>query len=62
MQDFGFYRGSVSGVLDAQTRYALDRDQRSYGVSSDDLLTNFLGTCGRYIKQIGFLTSESFVK
>ncbi|MEG3986746.1 peptidoglycan-binding protein [Microcoleus sp. S28C3] len=39
LQDLGFYTGSISGVFDASTRDALDRAQRSYGVSSDDLLS-----------------------
>ena len=39
LQGLGFYTGSVSGVFDAPTREALDRAQRSYGVSSDDLLS-----------------------
>ncbi|MEG4624278.1 peptidoglycan-binding protein [Microcoleus sp. w1-18aA5] len=39
LQDLGFYTGSISGVLDTGTRDALDRAQRSYGVSSDDLLS-----------------------
>ncbi|MEG5062128.1 peptidoglycan-binding protein [Microcoleus sp. B3-A4] len=39
LQDLGFYTGSISGVLDTQTRDALDRAQRSYGVSSNDLLS-----------------------
>ena len=39
LQDLGFYTGSISGVFDTPTRDALDRAQRSYGVSSDDLLS-----------------------
>ncbi|MEG4328385.1 peptidoglycan-binding protein [Microcoleus sp. herbarium5] len=39
LQDLGFYTGSISGVLDTSTRDALDRAQRSYGISSDDLLS-----------------------
>jgi peptidoglycan hydrolase-like protein with peptidoglycan-binding domain len=39
LQDLGFYTGSISGVLDAPTKDALDRAVRSYGVSSDDLLS-----------------------
>jgi peptidoglycan hydrolase-like protein with peptidoglycan-binding domain len=39
LQDLGFYTGSISGVFDGSTRDALDRAQRSYGVSSDDLLS-----------------------
>ncbi|MEG4990037.1 peptidoglycan-binding protein [Microcoleus sp. BR0-C5] len=39
LQDLGFYTGSISGVFDTSTRDALDRAQRSYGVSSDDLLS-----------------------
>jgi peptidoglycan hydrolase-like protein with peptidoglycan-binding domain len=39
LQDLGFYTGPIGGVFDAATRDALDRAQRSYGVSSDDLLS-----------------------
>ncbi|MEG4086667.1 peptidoglycan-binding protein [Microcoleus sp. POL10_C6] len=39
LQDLGFYAGPIGGVFDASTRDALDRAQRSYGVSSDDLLS-----------------------
>lgn len=39
LQDLGFYTGPIGGVFDASTRDALDRAQRSYGVSSDDLLS-----------------------
>jgi len=39
LQDKGFYTGPIGGVFDAATRDALDRAQRSYGVSSDDLLS-----------------------
>ncbi len=39
LQDLGFYTGPIGGVFDASTRGALDRAQRSYGVSSDDLLS-----------------------
>ncbi|MEG4092978.1 peptidoglycan-binding protein [Microcoleus sp. Pol12B4] len=39
LQDLGFYTGSISGVFDGSTRETLDRAQRSYGVSSDDLLS-----------------------
>ncbi|MEG4251105.1 peptidoglycan-binding protein [Microcoleus sp. Pol10D4] len=39
LQDLGFYTGSISGVLDTSTRDALDQAQRSYGISSDDLLS-----------------------
>jgi|GEM_PF-813353 len=39
LQDLGFYTGSIGGVFDTPTRDALDRAQRSYGVSSDDLLS-----------------------
>jgi len=42
LQGLGFYTGSVNGVFDAPTRDALDRAQRSYGVSSDDLLSQTL--------------------
>jgi peptidoglycan hydrolase-like protein with peptidoglycan-binding domain len=39
LQSLGFYTGSISGVFDTPTKDALDRAQRSYGVSSDDLLS-----------------------
>ena len=39
LQDLGFYTGSISGVFDTPTRDALERAQRSYGVSRDDLLS-----------------------
>ncbi|WP_442927789.1 peptidoglycan-binding domain-containing protein [Microcoleus sp. A003_D6] len=39
MQDLGFYTGPIGGVFDAPTKDALDRAQRSCGVSSDDLLS-----------------------
>ena len=39
LQGLGFYTGAVSGVLDAPTKDALDRAVRSYGVNSDDLLS-----------------------
>ncbi len=39
LQDLSFYNGPISGVFDAPTKAALDQAQRSYGVSTDDLLT-----------------------
>jgi peptidoglycan hydrolase-like protein with peptidoglycan-binding domain len=39
LRDLSFYNGPISGVLDAPTKAALDQAQRSYGVSSDDLLS-----------------------
>ncbi|MDQ2097735.1 MAG: peptidoglycan-binding protein [Tychonema bourrellyi B0820] len=39
LRDLSFYNGPISGVFDAPTRAALDQAQRSYGVSTDDLLT-----------------------
>ncbi|MEK0191448.1 MAG: peptidoglycan-binding protein [Oscillatoriales cyanobacterium] len=39
LRDLSFYNGPISGVLDAPTQAALDQAQRSYRVSSDDLLT-----------------------
>jgi peptidoglycan hydrolase-like protein with peptidoglycan-binding domain len=64
LQDLGFYTGPIGGVFDAATRDALDRAQRSYGVSSDDLLSQTwdLGTGARCIKEIGFLVSDWFLK
>lgn len=39
LRDLRFYNGPISGVFDAPTKTALARAQRSYGVSSEDLLT-----------------------
>ncbi|TAH23135.1 MAG: hypothetical protein EAZ10_13530 [Oscillatoriales cyanobacterium] len=39
LQGLGFYTGSVTGVLDAPTKDALDRAVRRYGVSREDLLS-----------------------
>lgn len=39
LRDLSFYNGPISGVFDAPTKAALDQAQRSYGVSSDDLLS-----------------------
>ena len=39
LRDLSFYNGPISGVFDAPTKAALEQAQRSYGVSTDDLLT-----------------------
>ena len=39
LRDLRFYNGPISGVFDAPTKTALARAQRSYGVNSEDLLT-----------------------
>jgi peptidoglycan hydrolase-like protein with peptidoglycan-binding domain len=39
LRDLRFYNGPINGVLDAPTKTALSRAQRSYGVNSEDLLT-----------------------
>jgi peptidoglycan hydrolase-like protein with peptidoglycan-binding domain len=39
LRDLRFYNGPISGVFDAPTQTALTRAQRSYGVSSEDLLS-----------------------
>ena len=39
LRDLRFYNGPISGVFDEPTKTALTRAQRSYGVSSEDLLS-----------------------
>jgi len=39
LRALSFYNGPISGVFDAPTKAALNQAQRSYGVSTDDLLT-----------------------
>lgn len=39
LRDLSFYNGPISGVFDAPTKAALNQAQRTYGVSTDDLLT-----------------------